>query len=176
MTRELPGNVPYAAKVSLIQTFQQGWEEIAKECFEEVQEIFKDTVADVIHDEFDRYSNLKAIIGYVPIPVSFTPCPAHSGTLPRPVTMELINSCAETTVAQIRTVLAREHAPFTQNGHYLSECRDKWLAKYKDARAGKGVPERVTPALLAATAAPVFTFGRECLPLCSHAGDVVTQR
>ncbi|KAH9854523.1 P-loop containing nucleoside triphosphate hydrolase protein [Lenzites betulinus] len=136
VTRELPGNVPYAAKVSLIQTFQQGWEVIARECFEEVHDIFKDTVADVIHEEFDRYSNLKAIIG--------------------PVTTELINSCAETTIAQIHTVLAREHAPFTQNGHYLSECRDKWLAKYKDARAGKGVPERVTPAL---PAAPVFTFG-----------------
>ncbi|KAI0363545.1 hypothetical protein BV20DRAFT_1031177 [Pilatotrama ljubarskyi] len=146
VTRELPGNVPYAAKVSLIQAFQQGWEDTALRCFEEVQAAFKEAVAGFVREEFDRYSNLKAIIG--------------------PVTMELINSCAETTTAQIRAILALETSPFTQNDHYLSESRDKYLAKYKDARAGKAAAERVTPALLPtitpapASSAPVFTFAR----------------
>ncbi|KAI9058586.1 hypothetical protein FKP32DRAFT_1581292 [Trametes sanguinea] len=66
VTRELPGNVPYAAKVSLIQTFQQNWEDAALACFAEVQSTFKDAVADIVRHEFDRYSALKAIVGYVP--------------------------------------------------------------------------------------------------------------
>ena len=58
---------------------------------------------------------------------------------------------------QIRAVLQLETSPFTQNDHYLSECRDKWLAKYKDARAGKGPVERVNPA--PAVLAQPFSFG-----------------
>jgi hypothetical protein len=41
--------------------------------------------------------------------------------------------------------------PFTQNDHYLQTCKDKWLARYKDARAGKAhgmlnQPEGAPPA------------------------------
>ncbi|OSD00780.1 hypothetical protein PYCCODRAFT_1437127 [Trametes coccinea BRFM310] len=137
VTRELPGNVPYSAKVSLIQGFQQNWADAALACFEEVQSTFKDAVADIVRQEFDRYSALKAIVG--------------------PVTMELVNNCTEKTIEQLQAILALESSPFTQNGHYLSECRDKWLAKYKDARAGRGVAERVTPVVpnTAASESPV---------------------
>lgn len=34
-------------------------------------------------------------------------------------------------------MLETEQTPFTQNDHYLQTCKDKWLAKYKDARAGR---------------------------------------
>ncbi|KAI0759256.1 P-loop containing nucleoside triphosphate hydrolase protein [Trametes elegans] len=125
VTRELPGNVPYSAKLSLIQTFQRGWEDAALECFSDVQTVFKAAVTDMVRADFDGYGNLKGIVGAV--------------------AMELIGSCAETTLAQIRAILTLETSPFTQNGHYLSDCRDKWLGKYKDARAGKSVAERVTP-------------------------------
>lgn len=37
----------------------------------------------------------------------------------------------------VDAILAVEETPFTQNGHYLETCKDKWLAKYKDARAGR---------------------------------------
>ncbi|KAI0820111.1 P-loop containing nucleoside triphosphate hydrolase protein [Trametes gibbosa] len=125
VTRELPGNVPYTAKVSLIRTFQNTWEEAALACYEEVREVFKDAIAEAVDSEFGRYANLKSIIG--------------------PVTAELMAGCAEAAIAQIRAILTLETSPFTQNGHYLAESRDKWLAKYKDARAGRGLPERVTP-------------------------------
>ena len=59
--------------------------------------------------------------------------------------VELMESCGETTKSKLRMVLELESVPFTQNGHYFQECRDKWLSKYKDARAGKGPAERVTP-------------------------------
>ena len=56
-------------------------------------------------------------------------------------------------------VLQLESSPFTQNNHYLSECRDKWLAKYKDARAGKQPAGRVNPVQaspVTSTAPPAF--------------------
>ena len=64
----------------------------------------------------------------------------------RPVAAELIHLCVERTMTQMYMLLQLESTPFTQNNHYLSECRDKWLAKYKDARAGKSPAERVNPA------------------------------
>ncbi|KAI0650981.1 P-loop containing nucleoside triphosphate hydrolase protein [Trametes meyenii] len=140
VTRELPGNVPYAAKVALIRAFQDDWVDTALACFEEVLGMFKDAVAEAVREVFERYANLKAIVG--------------------PVTMELINGCAETTTSRIRAALELEASPFTQNGHYLSDCRDKWLAKYKDARAGKATGEHIIPALPPpASAPPIFTFG-----------------
>jgi hypothetical protein len=38
----------------------------------------------------------------------------------------------------LRAVLEMEKVPFTQNTHYLEASTEKWLSKYKDARAGKG--------------------------------------
>ena len=63
----------------------------------------------------------------------------------RPVLGELMAACGEETKRHIHTILEYEKFPFTQNGHYFQECRDKWLSKYKDARAGKRPAERVTP-------------------------------
>lgn len=39
--------------------------------------------------------------------------------------------------ARIRHILELEHVPYTQNQHYLQETKAKYLAQYKDARAGK---------------------------------------
>ena len=51
------------------------------------------------------------------------------------------------TIRNLKIVLKLESAaPFTQNTHYLAEKRDKHLSHYKDARAGRVLPERVTPA------------------------------
>ena len=62
ITRELPNNVPYAAKRAFIRDFQQSWELHAMACFERVQETFKDVLTDVIKEQFIRFGNLKAVI------------------------------------------------------------------------------------------------------------------
>ena len=58
--------------------------------------------------------------------------------------MELGSICAEQTIERIRFVLSLETSPFTQNGHYLSDGREKWLGIYKDIRAGKSDAEAIT--------------------------------
>ncbi|KAI9058588.1 hypothetical protein FKP32DRAFT_1761416 [Trametes sanguinea] len=114
VTRELPGNVPYSVKISLIRAFQRDWENAAMDLFQSVQATLKDAIMQYVRQTFDRHSGLNAIVG--------------------PVITRLLNSCTESTAAQVKAVLALESSPFTQNGHYLSECREKWLAKYKEAR------------------------------------------
>lgn len=81
---------------------------------------------------------------------------SNSPTVHSPSTLELIKTCADTTTTQLSTVLQLETSPFTQNTHYFTDCRDGWLAKYKDARAGKGAAERITPASVPPT--QVFSF------------------
>ena len=60
--------------------------------------------------------------------------------------MELGSICAEQTIERIRFILSLETSPFTQNGHYLSDGREKWLGLYKDIRAGKSDAEAITVA------------------------------
>lgn len=50
---------------------------------------------------------------------------------------ELVNRHYTACVQFLQAMLEVEQTPFTQNDHYLQTCKDKWLAKYKDARAGR---------------------------------------
>ena len=62
ITRELPGNVPYAAKLSLFRGFQDSWEGSALSCFERVQEVFQAALSALIQKYFERYGNLMATV------------------------------------------------------------------------------------------------------------------
>ncbi|KAM5536973.1 hypothetical protein V8D89_009302 [Ganoderma adspersum] len=117
ITRELPNNVPYSAKRSFIFDFQVSWEQEAMACFQMVHEAFKDTLAELMKQMFERFANLRAVVA--------------------PVVMEQLQTHASHAVSHIVTILLLEKAsPFTQNTHYLSEKRDAHLAQYKQARSG----------------------------------------
>ena len=58
--KELPGNVPYGAKVSLIQEFQRPWELDSKTCFHEVANAFEGTLLKLIQRRFERYQELRS--------------------------------------------------------------------------------------------------------------------
>ncbi|KAI0746433.1 P-loop containing nucleoside triphosphate hydrolase protein [Daedaleopsis nitida] len=121
VTRELPNNVPYAAKRFLIRKFQQGWEEKAMVSFEQVQQTFKTALSEITRTYFARYSNLSNVI--------------------YPIISEQLDEHTAETVRAIRIILKFEAAsPFTQNTHYLAEKRSKHLAHYKDARAASLAP------------------------------------
>ncbi len=67
ITRELPHNIPYSAKQSLIRAFQEPWEGSVVQCFEDVQKAFQDTLNATIDLHFGQYSNLKGAIMSVPL-------------------------------------------------------------------------------------------------------------
>lgn len=60
--KELPGNVPYGSKVSLIQEFQQTWELDSKTCFHEVLNAFESTLSKLVQNRFERYQELRSHI------------------------------------------------------------------------------------------------------------------
>ncbi|KAI0759259.1 P-loop containing nucleoside triphosphate hydrolase protein [Trametes elegans] len=120
VTRELPNNIPYPAKRSLIHDFQQTWALHTTACFDRVQRSFKATLTELIRHRFERFSHLKAVIG--------------------PAVMEQADLRADLTSAHLRTILRLETAPpFTQNTRDLAKRRDEQLAQYKHARANAPV-------------------------------------
>ncbi|KAI0681580.1 P-loop containing nucleoside triphosphate hydrolase protein [Earliella scabrosa] len=114
VTRELPNNVPYAAKVSLIRDFQKTWEQSALACFDAVQRTIDAFLLAQIEQQFRQYGNLKAVVS--------------------PVVKEQTNAHAEKAVAAIRTLLSYE-ATFqdTQNVEDLAEKRSQCLSTYQGA-------------------------------------------
>lgn len=65
MTRELPNNVPYEAKASLIVRFQAKWPEAVEVCFEDVEEATLKVLLRMIEDHFGRFSILQLHIRQV---------------------------------------------------------------------------------------------------------------
>ncbi|KAI9058580.1 hypothetical protein FKP32DRAFT_1761408 [Trametes sanguinea] len=127
VTRELPNNIPYPAKRSLIQEFQRSWETHVMECFEHVQMSFKTHLIELIKDRFERFSHLKGMIS--------------------PAVMELMSRCSGQTATHLKVILKIEYAaPFTQNTHYFSDKRDKQLTRYKQARSKNVKADPSTPA------------------------------
>ncbi|KAI0937651.1 hypothetical protein AcW1_001523 [Taiwanofungus camphoratus] len=59
LTRELPNNVPYRAKIVLIAAYQSRWCPYAQETFREVHEAFDRTLSHLIQSKFRRYKRLE---------------------------------------------------------------------------------------------------------------------
>lgn len=60
--KELPGNVPYGAKVSLIHDFQASWEMDSQKCFDAVYKNFDQEMLKLIGRRFNRYETLKFLV------------------------------------------------------------------------------------------------------------------
>ncbi|CAL1698678.1 unnamed protein product [Somion occarium] len=115
LTRELPNNVPYSAKVALIQHFQTSWKALSARCFEAVHAAFHELLCRLIDSNLSLYAHLEARV--------------------RLVVDELVKVKYEDTLVQIFKTLNHEALPFTQHSRYLAETKDNFLSKYKDARA-----------------------------------------
>ena len=74
----------------------------------------------------------------------------------RSVLMSLVNERRDATSAYVSSLLRLETTPFTQNEHYLQTKTAKTLGLYRDARAGKSMPEVASSqnSLKAAPASP----------------------
>lgn len=67
ITRELPYNVPFPAKLTLIQSFQTEWPEEVRECLDQVQKVLREVVVDSVNRKFGRWEGLKRRVGYVSV-------------------------------------------------------------------------------------------------------------
>ncbi|KAJ6478750.1 P-loop containing nucleoside triphosphate hydrolase protein [Mycena vitilis] len=117
ITRELPGNIPFSAKKSLITAFQHNWLPCAVDCFNSVKHSMVALLMRCIDERFGRFEALQTRL---------KSCITD-------IAAKLYTSCAEFLMAMLDV----EQMPFTQNDHYLSASTEKWLSIYKDERAGK---------------------------------------
>ncbi|KAH0580123.1 hypothetical protein H2248_002929 [Termitomyces sp. 'cryptogamus'] len=115
ITRELPNNVPFSAKIDLIPKFQASWESAVETCFTAVRKHVQDMLEHQIRHTFHRYEHLE---GHVRIFVS-----------------EIVQRHFETCNTIIGPVLQAEATPLTQNTHYLADLTAKWSSTYKAKRS-----------------------------------------
>ena len=59
MTRELPNNTPYIAKVSLIKDFQKEWPKCTNAVVEGIHKLLKATGVRLIHETFGPFNHLE---------------------------------------------------------------------------------------------------------------------
>ncbi|KAI0079853.1 hypothetical protein K474DRAFT_477367 [Panus rudis PR-1116 ss-1] len=117
ITRELPGNVPYAAKTAFMIQCQENWLADSVKCYEAVYSNFRATLVRLSDDVFGQFVNLKEQI--------------HQ------YQTELMAEKGAATISEVEKILKRERIPFTQNNHYLQVTKSKCLAKFKGMRAGQ---------------------------------------
>ena len=65
MTRELPNNVPYPAKVALIKDFQRTWGQLCQDVFGSVSKEFHDILTEIMRQRFQRYTLLHSRVKWV---------------------------------------------------------------------------------------------------------------
>lgn len=65
VTRELPKNVPYAAKLSFIKGFQSEWLLVANKVADEVHSTLTKTLMELIGQQFVQYQHLAPRLKYV---------------------------------------------------------------------------------------------------------------
>lgn len=115
ITRELPHNVPFKAKVALIQRPIASWDGYSAACFETVHSATLAELKALAHAHFSRYGT----------------------TLPDAIDI-IVEGVIERLQAKVserlQWMLELENPPFTNNDHYFTAYREKYLTRYKDAR------------------------------------------
>ncbi|KAJ3920874.1 P-loop containing nucleoside triphosphate hydrolase protein [Lentinula edodes] len=125
LTRELPNNVPYEAKASLMARFQESWPKAVDDCFRSVESDTLAVLTKMIEKHFGRFSLLQSQM--------------------KNFLKALLDEHKVHCNIMLDYVLEAEHMPFTQNGHYYESCKQGWLTKYKAVRSGKVGEEELDP-------------------------------
>ncbi|KAF7979740.1 hypothetical protein HWV62_41114 [Athelia sp. TMB] len=125
ITRELPGKVPFEANVILIKAFQTSWARSTQKCFDQVQEALLKILRECVQTTFNSYEALHAHVkGFI---------------------SESVKRHREACFNHLAVILETQQSPFTLNTHYLQASQDKWLGRYKDARAGRSTATNASP-------------------------------
>ncbi|KAE9397406.1 hypothetical protein BT96DRAFT_1020873 [Gymnopus androsaceus JB14] len=125
ITRELPNNVPYEAKASLIVRFQVTWPKTVDECFQRVEDVTLKLLLKMVEERFGRFALLQS----------------HIRNFIKTLMDEHKKKCKE----MLEAALEAERMPYTQNDHYLETTTQAWLNKYKAVRSGYADNEELDP-------------------------------
>ncbi|THG95428.1 hypothetical protein EW026_g6225 [Hermanssonia centrifuga] len=104
-------------KVALIERFFKDWESHYLRCFAVVHEATLDELKQLVEHHFGRFTA--------------TPLLDHVNS----IVEDQVEQCRARTIEKMQWMLELENPPFTNNDHYFSSNRDKYLARYKEVRA-----------------------------------------
>ncbi|KAI0078419.1 hypothetical protein K474DRAFT_1744981 [Panus rudis PR-1116 ss-1] len=143
LTRELPFNVPFRAKISLIRRFYEEWENHSLKCFEQVLVAAQQELTRLVDHHFGMF-NSTSLLDHV-----------------QTIVEDQIEECRHKTQQRIRWMLELEDPPFTLNTHYFSSYREKYLSSYKANR--KGSSESMSKQSVQAALSALANIGYEGL-------------
>ncbi|KAF9516697.1 hypothetical protein BS47DRAFT_1371660 [Hydnum rufescens UP504] len=117
ITRELPHNVPFSAKVTAILGCFVRWEALSLEALDSVYAVTQDIALGLIEKHFLRfsYSSLDEKV--------------------KTIVLEELKHCKKDVSDVLIWMVDLENPPYTQNEHYFSSCRDRYLTEYKQQRS-----------------------------------------
>lgn len=116
MTRELPFNTPYRAKVTLIERFFAQWDILCRKCFDTIDRGVLQEIAQLVYKHFNQYRK-SSLLDQV-----------------QSIVVDLVDASRRTTQERIKWLLELENPPFTSNDHYYSAKRDNYLKEYRTQR------------------------------------------
>jgi len=116
LTRELPFNVPFSAKERLIRSSMTEWEFHALDCFKAIRVATTEKLGELVHSHFGRFTG-SSLLDNV------------SSIIQKLVEAKEVQVCS-----RLKWLVGLEQRPFTQNYHYLSSYRDKYLSRYRGER------------------------------------------
>ncbi|KAL4246136.1 hypothetical protein ABKN59_008971 [Abortiporus biennis] len=134
LTRELPYNVPFRVKASLIKNFTSEWDPYCQECFDTIYTATLEELKKSVECHFGQIKSSGLWFNVLSI------------------VEEQVERAREKTQKRINWMLELEDPPFTLNDHYFSIYREKYLAKYKQARSPQDIAsEAMSEAITALT-------------------------
>ncbi|TCD67241.1 hypothetical protein EIP91_000370 [Steccherinum ochraceum] len=115
LTRELPYNVPFKAKVSLIRKFSESWSFSSSRCLVTIHEATTGALRQLVSSHFGKFE-LTGLLDMI-----------------QAIVESQVEKSRSQTQDRVEWMLDLEDPPFTLNDHYFSTYRDRYLAKYREA-------------------------------------------
>ncbi|KAK7693683.1 hypothetical protein QCA50_003253 [Cerrena zonata] len=120
MTRELPFNIPYRAKVVLIERFFAQWDSLCQKCFDTINRGVLEEIERLVQKHFGQYV-ASSLLDHV-----------------QNIVVDLVDVSRRRTQERIKWLLELERPPFTINDHYYSAKREEYLQEYRNHRVRLG--------------------------------------
>ncbi|KAI0628148.1 hypothetical protein C8Q77DRAFT_1162443 [Trametes polyzona] len=145
ITRELPGSVPYAAKLSFIRQYQGNWAAQVETCLQEIAGKLRRALMELAHQYLGGYENLERDVRFI--------------------LLDLVHERVEFTASQLKYLLTYEgKRPATMSRNLLDQYREMYLEWYTHAHEN--------PSWIKTVTAPESTPRVALLPLNPFASDL----
>ncbi|KAJ3560537.1 hypothetical protein NP233_g10774 [Leucocoprinus birnbaumii] len=116
VSRELPGHFPYIVEREYIGGIQKKWENPAVALCERVHRILMSHTQDLVQKHFAAFGQ-----GMLEHRISL-------------IIHEHLRSCLEEAKKKMTWLMKIQADPFTLNGHYFADCKEKFLVHYRRER------------------------------------------